>query len=347
MLYVTTRNNQDIFTTHRALTEMHAPDGGLYLPFRMPCFSADEIRKLSQNPFNQRMAELLNILFRTRLTGWDIDFSVGRYPVRVKNMSHRILMGESWHNPGWTFDWMAGRLSANLRCQVEAESDISNWTKLAVRIAVLFGLVCELQKNGSIEDSERVDVAVESGDLSGAMAARYARDWGLPIGNIVICTNENAFMWDLLHKGELRTGAVAVATTTPLCDLVIPDDLERLVHAAGGPVEVNRFLDICGRGGLYQPSDSILQAMNDGIYVSVVSEKRMLSAIPNLYRSNGYIASPYAAMCHSGLQDYRARTGESRPALVISERSPVCDAETVSAAMGITPAELKKRINRM
>lgn len=344
MLYVTTRSNQDVYTTNRALCETRAPDGGSYLPFRMPSFSREEILALGEKPFDQRLADMLNLLFRARLTGWDIDFCVGRYPVRLKTMSHRITIGESWHNPGWTYQWMANRLTGHLRGTSEPDGEAGEWPVIGVRIAVLFGIFGELLKTGEISPGESVDVAVASGDLSGAMAAWYARGWGLPIGNIVICTNENAYLWDLLHKGELRTGSVAVRTATPLCDRVLPRCLERLVCGAGGPPEVSRYLAVCARGGLYKPAEPVLERMRRGIYVSVVSEKRMQSAIPNLFRSNGYVAGPYTALCHSGLQDYRARTGESRPALVLSERSASCDAEIVAGAMGITVQELKNRI---
>lgn len=344
MLYVTTRSNQDVYTTNRALSEMRSPDGGLYLPFKMPEFSHREILALAEKPFNQRMADMLNLLFRAKLTGWDIDFCVGRYPVRLKTMSHRIAIGESWHNPGWTFDWMANRLAGHLRGRTEPDEGAGDWPLIAVRTAVLFAIFGELLKKGEISPEEAVDVAVASGDLSGAMAAYYARHWGLPIGNIVVCTNENAFLWDLLHRGELRTGSVAAKTATPLCDRVLPRDLERLVCAAGGPLEVSRYLDTCARGGVYAPNSGILEPMRQGIHVSVVSEKRMMSAIPNLYRSSGYISGSYTALCHSGLQDYRARTGDSRPALVLSERSPGCDEKTVAAAMGITLDELKERM---
>lgn len=346
MLYVTTRSNQDVYTTNRALTENRAQDGGLYLPYKMPAFSQGELLAFAEKPFNQRMADILNLLFRSKLTGWDIDFCVGRYPVRLKTMSHRIVIGESWHNPGWTFDWMANRLTGHLRGRTEPDELAGDWPMIAVRIAVLFGIFGELLKNGEIAPNEEVDVAVASGDLSGAMGVYYARMWGLPIGTIIICTNDNAFLWDLLHRGELKTGSVAVRTATPLCDRVLPRDLERLICAAGGPAEVARYLDTCARGGTYVPNSGILEPMRQGIHVSVVSGKRMLSAMPNLYRG-GYISGPYTALCHSGLQDYRARTGESRPALVISERSPGCDEKTVAAAMGITLEELKDRIKNV
>ena len=50
-------------------------------------------------------------------------------------------------------------------------------------------------------------------------------------------------------------------------------------------------------------------------------------------------------MAFGGLQDYRALAGETRPALIITERSPICSADTVSSAMGITVEMLRQRLN--
>ena len=36
MLYVTTRNNNDVFTAQHALAENRGADGGLYIPFANP-----------------------------------------------------------------------------------------------------------------------------------------------------------------------------------------------------------------------------------------------------------------------------------------------------------------------
>ena len=48
MLYVTTRNNRDAYTAQRVLRENRGPDGGLYVPFREPVFSREEIDALKE-----------------------------------------------------------------------------------------------------------------------------------------------------------------------------------------------------------------------------------------------------------------------------------------------------------
>ncbi len=80
MLYVTTRNNRDAYTAQRVLRENRGPDGGLYVPFREPVFSREEIDALKEKSFHQCVAEVLNRLFITKLTRWDVEFCVRQHP---------------------------------------------------------------------------------------------------------------------------------------------------------------------------------------------------------------------------------------------------------------------------
>lgn len=344
MLYVTTRSNRDAYTAQRALCENRGPDGGLYLPFRSPRFSQADIEALAGKSFNKCVAELLNLMFNTKLTQWDVDFCVGRYPVRLVNMPQKVIIAESWHNPDWEFDRMVRSLVTSIRADGDADAAISDWAEIGVRIAVLFGVFGELMRAGIAGKDKTVDISVVAGDFSAPMSAWYAREWGLPIGNIVCCCNENGNLWDLIHHGQLRTDVLSIKTATPEADITLPVGLERLVYASGGSLEVQRYLEVTRRGGMYCPNDGVLAKLRKGIHVSVVSDRRMESTIPSVYGNSSYVLSPYGALAYAGLLDYRAKTGESRHAIVLVEKSPLCDGETVAKAMGISVAELKKHI---
>ena len=56
MLYVTTRNKYDTYTAFKANLSDRGPDGGLYLPFRMPELTKEEIKEFSEQSFAQRIA---------------------------------------------------------------------------------------------------------------------------------------------------------------------------------------------------------------------------------------------------------------------------------------------------
>lgn len=343
MLYVTTRNNQDAYTSNRALCENRGPDGGMYVPFKMPAFSPAEIDALGEKAFGQRVADILNLLFGTRLTGWDVDFCIGRSATRLIPMSHRIAIGETFHNPQLDFSWTVKSVFDHIRGTDGGKEIPSEWTILAVRAAVLFGMVGELMKTGDASRADPVDVALVGGNFSAPMAAWYAKQWGLPIANIVVCCNENNTPWDLVHRGQIRTDRVAVRTATPNADQTLPACLERLVFALGGQGETARYLETCRRGGLYILPDLAASKLRENMYVSVVSERRMASTIPNVYNTNGRIFGPYTAMSYSGLMDYRAATGENRTALVLAEKGPERDLDTVARAMSLE----KDRLNAL
>ena len=342
MLYVTTRDNRDAYTPQRVLQESRGPDGGLFVPFRLPKLSQQELEELAARGFNGCVAEILNLLFHTQFTSWDVDFAIGRYAVRLVQLRQRILLGECWHNSEWQFSRTVENLVGLLKDQKDAAEIAADWTVVGARIAVLFGIFGELIRCGIAAEGKCVDVSVVSGDFSAPMSAWYAREMGLPVGTILCCCNENSAIWELICHGQFRTDGVAVTTTTPEADILVPRGLERLIHATLGHEEVNRYVDIMRRGGTYRVDAENLQKLRSGIYVMVSSCRRVAETIPNVYSGDGCVLSPYSALTYAGLLDYRARTGERRFGLLLGEKSPVCDREMVASQLGISPAELEQ-----
>ena len=228
MQYVTTRNKDKLYSCLHALNDDRAPDGGFYIPAEEVRFTREQVESFAMKNPNQALAEILNLLFGCELNRWDVDFSVGRYPVRLSSMVRRIAIAECWHNLDWEFSRTVRDLSALVRGTRDSRMGVGDWFEIAVRIGVLFGIFGELMRDGIAAPDKTVDVAVPSGNLQAVMAAWYARSWGLPIGQIILCCNENNNLWTLIRQGELRFGLPVKETSTPECDREIPDDLERL-----------------------------------------------------------------------------------------------------------------------
>ena len=222
----------------------------------------------------------------------------------------------------------------------DAEPELTGWAETGVRIAVLFGIFGELIREGLADSDRKIDISVLSGDFSGPMSAWYARTMGLPIGNIVCCCNENGALWDFICHGQLRTDGVAVKTAVPEGDIAVPEGLERLIALYGGPEETMRYVETLHRGGTYYAEDAFLSRLRQGIYVTVSSSKRIISTIPSVFSTHNYLLASASALTYAGLQDYRARTGEMRTALILTEKSPCCDKKAISQALGITEEAL-------
>ncbi len=335
MLYVTTRDNQNPVDSRVPLLENRCGEGGFYVPFPLPKLSQNTLRTIFGQSFGQTAAQILNLLLDTKLTSWDVDFAIGRHPVRVKPIGHRTVMAETWNNPQWEYARHVKNLTA-LVCASGRES--TDWMRIAVRIAFLFGIWPEAVGN----PGEKFDIVAVTGDFSAPISAWYAREMGLPVENIVCCCNENDQFWDLTCNGQMRTDAISVPSDFPALDVAVPEDLERLIYACGGVRAVSQYLDACQRGTVYFPEEGLLRNLRKGIHASVVSHQRIRNTISNVYQTSQDILSSHSALAYCGLLDYRYRTGNTRPAVILAELSPVKDLETVASAMDISPQKLKQ-----
>ena len=330
MLYVTTRDKFDTYTEHFAGQGDRGPDGGLYLPFRFVKLDRDELHALKEQSFGQRIAAIMNTFFSCQITGWDVELCAGKNPVKLVSMPNRVTLVECWHNHDLDFARLEKSLSDRV-CSDPGDRAPTSWMRIAVRIAVLFAVYAELLAVEVLAEGSLFDVSVGAGDFTAPMAAWYAREMGLPVGNIV-CSHENSSVWDLIHHGELRT------------DDQLPENLERLVSATLGVEENLRFCEVCGQGRLYATRPGDLEILRKGMYASVVSAERMSALILSVYRTTGCVLDAQTAAAYGGLQDYRAKTGEARVALLLSERSPVHSSAAIAEAMQIPEQELLRQL---
>ncbi|MBO5891421.1 MAG: hypothetical protein J6Q30_01750 [Oscillospiraceae bacterium] len=340
MLYVTTTEKNDAYTAARTYFEDRGPDGGLFVPRQFPVFSAEELSALVKESFGERIAKILNMFFSTKLTGWDIDSGIGRCPVKAATMSHRILLLELWQNLDGSYEKLEKILAEKIRNDGNTEQRVSSWLRIAIRIALVFASFAELVRSKALDWETTVDVSVTSGDLSGIMTLWYARQMGFPVDNIICSCNENCALWDLLNHGELKTDIQTLHTTTPLADVGLPAELERLIYGTFGWDGAKEFLHVCRNKGLYVPPAEEFDRLRKGLFSAVVSRSRVDVLISSVYRTNSYLIGPYTALAYGGLTDYRAKTGESRTALILAQRSPAQDAAVVAEAMGMTEEQL-------
>ncbi len=331
MLYVTTRNKFDTYTVHRANQSDRGPDEGLYLPFRLPTLEREQLLSLRKDSFCQRMASILNLLCGCQLTAWDVELCSGKNPAQLVPMSHRILIAEVWHNHDLDFAQLESRLAGRICGYEDVSKKPTSWIGIAVRMAMLFAVYGEILSAEALPADGLFDVTVVAGDFATPMAVWYAREMGLPVGNIV-CNHDDSCVWDLLHQGQIRT------------DNGVPENLERLISATLGVEENLRFCECVEKGRPYTTIPGTLELLRQGMYAAVTSQERLAALIPSVYRTAGYVMGEETAMAYGGLQDYRAKMGENRLALLWSGRSPIKDVTELSRIMNMTETQLRSII---
>jgi len=308
MLYLSTRNTTDCYTAYRALNEAQAPDGGFYVPFRLQKFSNEELAEFRNQTPCEAIAQVLNLFFGVRFTGWDVECVVGRNPVKSENVNQRLLFAEFWRNPDGSLNYLINNLYRRMTTRDRA----SGWAYIAIEIALLFGLYA-----ADAVPLQGLDVAVETDDFADITAIEYARQMGLPINMMVCTSNENSAVWDLFTKGDFNTGAIPA----------LPKYLECFLFARLGRDAVLQYLDACEKKRTYRVDEEQLHSLSDNVYCSVISSNRVDSIISGMYRANGYAIDSHTAVAYGGLQDYRANTGLNRDTLILAKRRPVLEKE--------------------
>ena len=334
MLYVTTRNGADTHTAHQALQGSLTSDGGLYIPFRLPRISTEILMQMRSNSMSETVAQILNMFFPAKFTAADVAECAGFDSARLVGMSHKIILAELWNSNSYILDSVSLAFQ-NKILGTSREESISDWAKICCRIAYLFGIYGMLLAKNLADGVRALDLAVVSDDFSAPMAAWYAREMGLPIGMIICGCEDNSDVWDLLHRKELHCNC----NTTPA-------GLERLIYGVFGQQDAQRFADACRSNKLYTAPLDTEEELGQGIFAAVVSNRRVDAVIRNVFNTNAYVLSPSAALAFGGLQDYRATCGDSTPALILADQSPLASSQFVAESLGITISALEKMLQQ-
>ena len=335
MLYVTTRSHADFYTAHRALNESRGPDRGLYLPMRMPVYTEEKIRQLRTKSFFQNAAEILNLFFSADISDWDVKICFGRSPVHFSEAGPRITVAEFWHNMDFSYQDVSCRLYAKMTGREGSQPQ--GWAQIAIRIAALFGLFGEQ----GLPTAMQLDFVVPADDFAIPMALWYARQMGLPIGRILCACNDSSAVWDLIQRGSIQTGNPSIYTEGPEQTYPVPDELERLICCTLGTQEVLRFDQVRRDKGVYQLSREAMKTLSRGLFAGVVGSDRVSNVVSSVYKTQQYIMDPGTAIAYGCLQDYRARTRESRYTLLLSDRSPLLFEKETAQALGISREKLR------
>jgi len=107
-----------------------------------------------------------------------------------------------------------------------------NWARLLAQVVYYFAGYFQATAHGD----EIVDFAVPTGNFGNICAGHVARSMGLPIGRLVLATNENDVLDEFFRTGtyRVRSAAETHETSSPSMDISKASNFERFVFDALG-----------------------------------------------------------------------------------------------------------------
>lgn len=335
MQYKTTRSDCQLFNEKLALYEDIAPDGGCFVPSDFPDYKREDILSLQNKSYGETIANVLSSFFGVQLNSWDVDFSIGRNTARIAYPGSKTYIAEMWHNPAGNLLSATESLYRHI-ANPSQDRKPSLWFQIATKIAYLFALYGEMNRNGACNGGAQVDLSVDAVDMTVPVAAFYAREMGLPIRTIIIFSKDNV-VWDLIHRGEVNMAGASFLTTA---------GVEHLIRKRLGLEAIDRFVSSVHNKRTFFVEEEMMPDFSDGLFCVVSGTNRYQQIISSFALTNKYVLDPSSAQCVNALQDYRAKTGANNATLILSVASPLSNIAEITASTGLSESAIYELIGR-
>ncbi|MDO4975900.1 MAG: threonine synthase [Eubacteriales bacterium] len=198
-----------------------------------------------------------------------------------------------------------------------------NIGRLIPQVAYYVYSYATLLGRGEIEDGEKINVVVPTGNFGNILAASYAKQMGIPIDRLICASNDNKVLFDFFTTGCYDKNRQFILTSSPSMDILISSNLERLIYqtADRDAEKNNAFMADLGSKGSYQITDSMKEQMAD-FYGNYASEAEVAATIKKMYDACGYIMDTHTAVAANVYEKFLADTKDNKKAVIASTASP-------------------------
>jgi len=199
-----------------------------------------------------------------------------------------------------------------------------NWGRLLPQIVYYFYTYLDLLRKKHIEQQEKINFVVPTGNFGNILAAWYAKEMGLPIEKLICASNINKVLADFFHTGIYDPNRPLITTISPSMDILISSNLERFLfeisdRQADFMVTLIKNLRELGKFGIEEPLKS---KINEIIYSGYADEKDTLSTIKSVYQKYHYLVDPHTAVGIKVYNDYYRSTKIKTKTVVVATATP-------------------------
>lgn len=198
-----------------------------------------------------------------------------------------------------------------------------NIGRLVPQICYYVYAYVKMLAKGEIEEGEKINVVVPTGNFGNILAAFYAKNMGLPIGKLICASNENKVLYDFFDTGIYDKNRKFVLTSSPSMDILISSNLERLIYFIAGndADKTKELMSLLSGQGKYEITTEMKENLKD-FYGNYASEEKTAAAIKDVYFDNDYILDTHTAVAYSVYKEYKETTGDSAKTIIASTASP-------------------------
>ena len=209
-----------------------------------------------------------------------------------------------------------------------------NIGRLVPQVAYYVYAYIKLLANGEIEDGEKINVVVPTGNFGNILAAYYAKNLGVPIAKLICASNDNKVLYDFFQTGTYDKNREFVLTTSPSMDILISSNLERLIYLICGEdsEKTKELMEELKTTGKYTITPEMKEKLAD-FAAGYSTEEETAESIHDTYQKTGYVMDTHTAVAAHVCGQYRAKSGDQTKCVIASTASPYKFVKSVMSAI--------------
>ena len=204
-----------------------------------------------------------------------------------------------------------------------------NWARVLAQVVYYFSAATSLGA-----PHRTVDFTVPTGNFGDIFAGYIAQQMGLPIGKLIIATNQN----DILHR-TLVTGAHVkegvAPSISPSMDIQVSSNFERALFFAYNRdgAAISQQMDALKTEGGFTVSQGAIDSLRETYASGRASESETTATIQSMRANTGEILCPHSAV---GVKVATEHLSEN-PMITLATAHPAKFPDAVEAATGVRP----------
>ena len=182
-----------------------------------------------------------------------------------------------------------------------------NFGRIIFQIIYHIHSYLELVRQSAIELGEKIYLDVPSGNFGNALGGYYAMKMGLPVEKILIASNKNNVLTQLINKGQydLRDTSV-VPTTSPAMDILKSSNVERVLYDLYGAERTKELMQQLDNEKYYQLSEQELEKLQAIFSADYCEDNEGKQYIKDTFEK-GYLMDPHTATCFKAYDTCREK----------------------------------------
>jgi threonine synthase len=180
-----------------------------------------------------------------------------------------------------------------------------NFGRIIFQIVYHLHSYLELVRQQAIELGDKVYLDVPSGNFGNALGAYYAMKMGLPVEKIIIASNSNNVLTDLIRTGcyDLRNREV-IGTTAPAMDILKSSNVERILWDLFGAERTRELMQQLDDAQHYALEADELAQLQQIFAADYCTDEEGKAYIQDAFNS-GYLMDPHTATCFKAYETCR------------------------------------------